>query len=203
VFTGIIKEVGRMEAMDHRGSGRALRIGTSIAPELGIDESVAVNGVCLTVVATDATSFSVIAIEETMSKTSLGTLEEGSPVNLERALLLPARLDGHLVQGHVDTTGVIVEVETLETSHLYRIRYPETWAAYLIPTGSITVDGISLTVARLGTADFTVAIIPYTFEHTNVRETWRKGARVNLEFDVLGKYVVRHLELSRRKGVDA
>jgi riboflavin synthase len=198
VFTGIIKEVGEVAAITDLGSGRRFRIAAAMAPELRVDESVAVNGVCLTVVEADETGFSLVAVEETLSKTTLGELATNDPVNLERALLLPARLDGHLVQGHVDTTGTIELEEKLPTSHMYRIRYPLAWAAYLIPTGSITIDGISLTVARLGTDDFTVAIIPYTFEHTNIRETWVTGARVNLEFDVLGKYVVRHLELSSR-----
>jgi riboflavin synthase len=195
VFTGIIKEVGKVAGITELGSGRRFRIAAAMAPELRVDESVAVNGVCLTVVEADKSGFSLVAVEETLSKTTLGELAPSDPVNLERALLLPARLDGHLVQGHVDTTGTIELVEKLPTSHMYRIRYPLAWAAYLIPTGSITIDGISLTVARLGTDDFTVAIIPYTFEHTNIRETWVTGARVNLEFDVLGKYVVRHLEL--------
>jgi len=199
VFTGIIKEVGSVAAIDTQGGARRLSISASMAPDLRIDESVSVSGVCQTVVAAGPDYFSVVAIEETLSKTNLGQLSVGVPVNLERALMLPARLDGHLVQGHVDTTGEVEAVESLSSSHLFRIAYPTEWAQYLIPTGSITVDGISLTVARLTDRDFTVAIIPYTLEHTAIRHTWQPGSRVNLEFDLVGKYVIRRLEVTEAR----
>ncbi|CAN5469864.1 riboflavin synthase [soil metagenome] len=196
MFTGIIEAIGRIQTAEALKGGRRFRIQAPFASELRVDESVAVNGVCLTVTAQNSESFSAVAIEETLAKTALGGLGEGSEVNLERALRVGARLDGHLVQGHVDAVGHIDEVETLADSHLVRIRYPEEFAAYLIPTGSITVDGISLTIARLDepAGTFAVAIIPHTWTHTNA-DQWSAGRAVQLEFDVLGKYAVRRLSL--------
>ncbi|HYE96378.1 MAG TPA: riboflavin synthase [Rubricoccaceae bacterium] len=199
MFTGIIEAVGRVASVTERASGRRLRVTCPFAAELRVDESVAVNGVCLTVVAQDAESFEAVAVEETLAKTSLGDLQKEDNVNLERALVLGARLDGHLVQGHVDATGTVEAVEALEGSHLVRVAYPEAFAPYLIPAGSVTLDGISLTVARLDEPPGTlaVAIIPHTWAHTTVRD-WRPGRRVNLEFDLLGKYAVR--ALARQRG---
>ena len=193
MFTGIIEAVGTVEAITELDGGRRFRFAALFADELGVDESVAVNGTCLTVVAHDADAFEAIAIEETLSKTSLGELEAGSPVNLERAMRAGGRLDGHIVQGHVDATGTVESVEALDDSWLVRVRYPEAFAPYLIPVGSITLDGISLTVARLDDDALTVAIIPHTWDHTTVH-TWQPGRRVNLEFDLIGKYVIRALE---------
>ncbi|GAB5536466.1 MAG: riboflavin synthase [Rubricoccaceae bacterium] len=196
MFTGIIEEVGRVEAVTPLEGGRRLRIASSFASALSVDESVAVNGVCLTVVAQDASAFDAIAIEETLSKTSLGELAEGSGVNLERAVPLGGRLDGHLVQGHVDATGEVASVETLADSHVVHIRYPEAFARYLIPRGSIAIDGVSLTVARLDDlpGTFAVALIPHTWDHTTAT-TWTPGTRVNLEFDLVGKYVLRNAQV--------
>ncbi|MFN3595983.1 MAG: riboflavin synthase [Rubricoccaceae bacterium] len=196
MFTGIIEDVGRVEAAEPLAGGRRLRLACRFADALRVDESVAVNGVCLTVVACDETAFEAVAVEETLAKTSLGTLAPGDAVNLERALALGARLDGHLVQGHVDTTGTVEAVEALEDSWMVTVRYPEAFGAYLIPVGSVAVDGISLTVARLEASTFTLAIIPHTWEHTTVH-TWQPGRRVNLEFDLVGKYVLRALERRR------
>ncbi len=170
-----------------------------MAPQLRVDQSVSVDGACQTVVAADEDSFSVVSIEETLSKTNLGTLKPGDPVNLERALLPSARLDGHFVQGHVDATGEITEVETLETSHLYTVRFAAPFARYLIPVGSVTLDGISLTVARLDGSELSVAIIPYTYEHTTVARRWQAGAAVNIEFDIIGKYIARNLAMDREE----
>jgi riboflavin synthase len=195
MFTGIIEEVGFVGRVEAHGDGRRFTIEATFAGQLRIDESVSVNGVCQTVIACDDAGFEVIAIEETLSKSALGRLREGDRVNLERAMRADARLDGHIVQGHVDTTGRIEEVEELSASHLFRIAIPERWRPYLIPTGSIAVDGISLTVARLGPCDFTVAIIPHTIDHTAIPESWRHGAEVNLEFDMIGKYVIRWLDI--------
>lgn len=193
MFTGIIEAVGRVAHVAPGEGGRRLRLTASFAAALRPDESVAVNGVCLTVVAQDAETFEAVAVEETLAKTSLGDLAEGDGVNLERALRLGARLDGHLVQGHVDATGTVEAVEALAGSHLVRVRYPEAFAPYLIPVGSVALDGIALTVARLDDEALTVAVIPHTWAHTTVRD-WRPGRRVNLEFDLVGKYVVRALE---------
>lgn len=192
MFTGIIEEVGQVTAVRDLGGGRRLTVEAAMAPELRPDQSVAVSGACQTVVAVEGRTFGVVAVEETLRKTTLGALSPGSPVNLERALQPGARLDGHFVQGHVDGTGTVVGVETQPTSWLYRIRFDPAFASYLIPVGSVTVDGISLTVARLEEGAFTVSIIPHTYEHTAV-PTWKEGTEVNLEFDLLGKYVVRWL----------
>ncbi|HEX7072400.1 MAG TPA: riboflavin synthase [Rhodothermales bacterium] len=194
MFTGIIEEVGRVRDVRSLGGGIALRIGARFAPELRVDQSVAVNGACQTVVAVDGDAFEVVAIEETLRKTNLGSLRPGAAVNLERAMRPGDRLDGHFVQGHVDATGTIVSIEPEATSRLYTIRIPESFAANVIPVGSIALDGVSLTIARLQDAEVTVAIIPYTLEHTTIRDAWKPGTAVNLEFDLIGKYVARWLE---------
>ncbi|WP_420455331.1 riboflavin synthase [Rubrivirga sp.] len=201
MFTGIIEEVGTVAAVTPLEGGRRLRIACSFADALRVDESVAVDGVCLTVVAQDADGFEATAVEETLSKTALGDREPGDGVNLERALVLGSRLDGHLVQGHVDTTGVIDAVEALADSHLVRVRYPAEHAATLIPRGSVCVDGISLTVARLDepAGTFALAIIPHTWDKTTAGR-WAEGDRVNLEFDLVGKYVLRAGATDRQRG---
>jgi riboflavin synthase len=193
VFTGIIEEVGKIAAVEEIGGGRRLTIEAVFAPELQPDQSVAVSGACQTVVAVDGTTFDVVAVEETLSKTTFGTFQPGTFVNLERAMQPTGRFDGHFVQGHVDATGRIVAVEALGTSWLYRVRFDPQFAPYIIPVGSITIDGISLTVARLGDEELTVSIIPHTYEKTTIERTWTPGAAVNLEFDLIGKYVVRGL----------
>lgn len=196
MFTGIIEEIGQIRRIEPLGEGRRLTIQANFAQALRPDQSVAVNGVCLTVVAADAQTFTVEVVEETLRKTTLGRLTEGTLVNLERALRADGRLDGHFVQGHVDTTGQVVAVEEEALDRLYRIRFPQTFRPYLIPTGSIAIDGISLTVARLEEETLTVAIIPHTFRKTNV-SSWQPGTLVNLEFDMIGKYVVNWLRHGR------
>ncbi len=192
VFTGIVEETGRIVRIEPLGAGRRLTIRANFADALRPDQSVAVNGVCLTVVEATASTFTVEVVAETLRKTTLGYLAEGMPVNLERALPATGRLDGHFVQGHVDTTGEVIAVTKETTDRLYRIRFPRAFRPYLIPTGSIAIDGISLTVARLEEETLTVAIIPHTFRKTNV-PTWKPGTPVNLEFDMIGKYVVNWL----------
>ena len=198
MFTGIIEEVGTLASVKPLGSdtsGKRLTIDAEMAPALRVDQSVSINGACQTVVDVnaEASTFSVVSIEETLRKTTLGGLAVGAPLNLERALQPGDRLDGHFVQGHVDATGTVTHVEREETDWLYRVRFAEPFAAFLIPVGSIALDGISLTVARLEGNELTVAIIPHTYEHTNVA-TWEEGTAVNLEFDMIGKYVVRALQ---------
>lgn len=193
MFTGIIEEVGRVASVETLGGGRRLTVAASFAAELRVDQSVAVNGACQTVVGIEGEAFEVVAVEETLAKTNFGALAEGDRVNLERAMRPDGRLDGHLVQGHVDATGEVASVEKLADSRLVRVRYPERFAPYLIPVGSVTLDGISLTVARLDDDALTVAIIPHTWAHTTVAD-WQPGRAVNLEFDLIGKYVVRALE---------
>lgn len=196
MFTGIIETVGKVGEVTDLGGGKRIRIESDLAPDLKVDQSIAVNGVCLTVVEMAANSFEVVAVEETLLKTNIGALSGGSPVNLERTMTMDKRLDGHLVQGHVDAKGRVTNVVEQTTGRLYTIEFEPRFSHYLIPTGSITVDGISLTVARLDDDAFTVAIIPYTFENTTARE-WQTGSFVNLEFDMVGKYVIRWLEKSR------
>ncbi len=193
MFTGIIEETGRIRQIEDLDGGRKLTIEASFAGDLRPDESVSINGACQTVVRNDDTSFDVVTIEETLRKTTFGALEEGQPVNLERAIKAGGRLDGHFVQGHVDATGEVVDVEREDTDWLYRIRFDREYRRYLIPVGSVALDGISLTVARLDSNELTVAIIPHTYEKTNV-SSWQKGTPVNLEFDMIGKYVVGFME---------
>lgn len=204
MFTGIVEEVGRVEAVTPLEGGRRLRIACSFAGVLRVDESVAVDGACLTVVAQDAEAFEAVAVEETLAKTALGDRAPGDGVNLERALRLGARLDGHLVQGHVDATGTVEAVEALADSHLVRVRYPEAGAPYLIPRGSVCVDGISLTVARLDepAGTFVLAVIPHTWDKTTAGR-WTPGQAVNLEFDFVGKYVLRSAVVGRTERQDA
>ena len=194
MFTGIIKDVGRIAHIEDLGGGKRFTIHAEMAPALRVDESVSINGACQTVVDVDedAETFGVVSIEETLRKTTFGALREDDPVNLERAMQADSRLDGHFVQGHVDATGTVVSVEREDTDWLYRVRFDEQFAPYLIPVGSVAIDGISLTVARLEGDTLTVAIIPHTYENTNVN-TWAEDAAVNLEFDMIGKYVVRAL----------
>lgn len=190
-----------MQAVAELGGGRRLTIAAGFAEALRPDVSVAVNGACQTVVRAGAGTFDVVAVEETLRKTTLGALAAGDPVNLERPLQPTGRLDGHLVQGHVDATGTVTAVEAEATDRLYRVRFDTRFAPYLIPVGSVTIDGISLTVARLAEDELTVAIIPHTYEKTNV-STWQPGTRVNLEFDLIGKYVARWLGRAEAPGTD-
>lgn len=203
MFTGIIEAVGRVARVEPLEGGRRLTLQAPFAAELCVDESVSVNGACQTVVAQTDATFTVVAVEETLSKTNLGRLAAGDAVNLERALRAGGRLDGHLVQGHVDATGTVADVEALADSWLVRVRYDEArFGSYLIPVGSVALDGISLTVARLEGDVLTVAIIPHTWAHTTISE-WEPGRAVNLEFDLIGKYVVRALERGGGGGAPA
>lgn len=199
MFTGIITEVGTVERKEATGGGVRLTIHASAsAAELKVNDSVAISGACQTVVSAGRGLFRVEAVEETLLKTTLGELKTGSRVNLELPVRLNDRLGGHLVSGHVDTVGSIEEIVSQESSQLVRIAYPPEFARYLIPVGSIAVDGISLTVARLEGSTFTVSIIPHTLAHTTLGMA-RKGARVNLEFDLVGKYIER-IVLEGRSG---
>lgn len=188
MFTGIIEAFGTVEKMEQEQGNLHLSLASDLAPELKIDQSLAHNGVCLTVVAKTPTSFTVTAIQETLNKTNLGALQVGAKVNLERAMQINARLDGHLVQGHVDVVGVCTEARETEGSWLFSFEYPETVDYVTIEKGSITVNGVSLTVVNSGKNTFSVAIIPYTYEHTNFHQL-QKGSPVNLEFDLIGKYI--------------
>jgi riboflavin synthase len=188
VFTGLVEEKGRVIHVEQGAHGRRLEIGCSlILSDVAVDHSIAVNGVCLTVVAHTDASFTVDVIEETLRKTSIGMLHEGSSVNLERAMQLGARLGGHIVLGHVDTTGVVEEISAVDLDWNIWISFPAEFRRYLIPVGSICVDGVSLTVAELEPTRFKISIIPHTLAVTTIG-TLKIGDRVNLEFDVLAKY---------------
>ena len=192
MFTGIIETVAPILDVEDLGGGRKFTIETAFAPELRVDQSIAINGTCLTVITCDETTFQVEAVEETLSKTTIGNLKSGDAVNLERAMKAGNRIDGHLVQGHVDDTGTIVGTETKPNSWLYHVRFDASAARYIIPVGSIAIDGISLTVADLEDERLTVSIIPHTYKHTNV-SSWEVGTEVNLEYDLVGKYVARQV----------
>jgi len=192
MFTGIIETLGRVEAIVKDLDNVHYTIASGISNELKIDQSVAHNGVCLTVVAVDAHTHTVTAIEETLSKTNLGRLEVGSSVNLERCMQMNGRLDGHIVQGHVDQTAVCIKKTELEGSWEYRFKYDVTGGNVTVEKGSVCVNGISLTVVHSEADEFSVFIIPYTHEHTNLN-TVEEGSTVNLEFDIIGKYVARLL----------
>ena len=188
MFTGIIEAFGRVESLEKEGDNLHLTLASDLAPELKIDQSLAHNGVCLTVVAVNNTTYTVTAIKETLDKTNLGELNLGSLVNLERAMKLGARLDGHLVQGHVDQVGFCTQVEEENGSWRFRFQYDPAAQNLTIEKGSITVNGVSLTVVDARKDEFSVAIIPYTYQHTNFHQI-TQGTKVNLEFDLLGKYI--------------
>jgi riboflavin synthase len=188
MFTGIIEKLGTVVGIEKDQSNVHFTIQSDISPELKIDQSVAHNGCCLTVVKLTENTYTVTAIQETMDKTNLGSWELGSKVNLERCMQLGARLDGHIVQGHVDTTGTCIAVEDLDGSWKFTFEYD--FPQPTVAKGSITVNGVSLTVVDSEPGIFSVCIIPYTLDHTNFH-TFQVGTQVNLEFDIIGKYVAR------------
>ena len=190
MFTGIIEATGVVEKMERQESNIEFTLSCPFTQELKIDQSLAHNGCCLTVVKIEGDQYTVTAINETLEKTNLGSWEVGSVVNLERCMVMNGRLDGHIVQGHVDKTGEVFAIENKDGSYYITIRYEEGGAFTTVPQGSITVNGISLTVANSAENQFSVAIIPYTWEHTNMRDI-KVGDKVNLEFDIIGKYVAK------------
>ena len=196
MFTGIIESLGTVKEVRQDQDNVHLTISSSITAELKIDQSVAHNGVCLTVVGIDSDSYTVTAIRETIEKTNVGDWKKGDSVNLERAMKLGDRLDGHIVQGHVDQTGICKSVENANGSWYYTFEYDENLNNITIEKGSITVNGVSLTVVNSKQNEFSVAIIPYTYEHTNFKN-FKVGTKINLEFDVIGKYVSRLNELRK------
>src|SRR5690606_2341271 len=193
MFTGIIENIGKVISTQPDGGNVHLTVICDFAHELKPDQSVSHNGVCLTVVAVDANQYTVTAIQETLQKSNLGQLQVGDFVNLERGMRLGERLDGHLVQGHVDQTGVCVSVEPQAGSTLFTFEYDPSRHNVTIEKGSITVNGVSLTVINSQKNQFSVAVIPYTFQHTTF-QYMQVGNTVNLEFDLIGKYVKRLLE---------
>ena len=188
MFTGIIENLGKVEEIVKENSNVHFTLSCPFTSELKIDQSLAHNGTCLTVVKIDGDKYTVTAIDETLIRTNLGTLEVGSIVNLERCMMMGARLDGHVVQGHVDTTGVCKEIIENDGSTEFVFEYD--YDDVTVSKGSITVNGVSLTVVQSENRLFSVHIIPYTIAHTNFK-TFKVGTFVNLEFDIIGKYVKR------------
>ncbi|MCK7589442.1 riboflavin synthase [Subsaxibacter sp. CAU 1640] len=196
MFTGIIEDLGTVTDLKNENDNLHLTLKCNFTSELKIDQSVSHNGVCLTVVAIYGNKYTVTAIKETLDKTNLSGLEINDIVNLERAMKLGDRLDGHIVQGHVDQTAECISIESQNGSWIFTFKYDSSLNNITIEKGSITVNGISLTVVNSRKDEFSVAIIPYTFENTNLKQL-KKGSTVNLEFDVLGKYVQRIISLQR------
>ena len=190
MFTGIIEKLGTVSKITKEADNLHISVTAEFTAELKIDQSVAHNGVCLTVVAIDGNTYTVTAIKETLQKTNLNSLKVGDKVNLERAMKLGDRLDGHIVQGHVDQTGHCTDIKNENGSWFFTFEYDSAKNNITIEKGSITINGTSLTVVNSEKNSFSVAIIPYTYEHTNFH-TFEKGTEVNLEFDVIGKYVAR------------
>ncbi len=192
MFTGIVEATGRVEKIETEGTNVHFTLSCPFNSELKIDQSLAHDGVCLTVVECSNECYVVTAIDETMQKTSLGDWRVGDEVNLERCMMMGDRFDGHMVQGHVDTTGQLVDIKSQEGSHVLTIEHPQTDEWMTVPKGSITVNGISLTVMESVEGRFSIALIPYTWEETTMH-LLKVGDRVNLEFDVIGKYIGKML----------
>jgi len=191
MFTGIIEELGSVKNIKREGGNLHLRIEAAMCPELKVDQSVAHNGVCLTVVSIKGNEYTVTAIQETLDKTNLGDLSLGDVVNLERCMKMGGRLDGHIVQGHVDKTALCTKVKEEDGSWVFNFEYNKNSASEItVEKGSITVNGTSLTVVNSKDNGFSVCIIPYTFYNTCFKNI-KKGDKVNLEFDIIGKYVAR------------
>ena len=193
MFTGIIETLGTVTNLKHDQGNLHITVASFIAKELKIDQSVSHNGVCLTVVALADGEHTVTAIAETLNKTNIGKLNVGDLINLERCMQMNARLDGHIVQGHVDQTAICTVYNELEGSWEYTFKYDATMGNITVEKGSICINGISLTVVNSGADYFSVAIIPYTWEHTNLQQV-KVNATVNLEFDIIGKYVARLMQ---------
>ncbi|WP_309642174.1 riboflavin synthase [Flavobacterium sp.] len=196
MFTGIIETLGTIKELEKTGDNVHVTIESAVTHELKIDQSVAHNGVCLTVVAIKENQYTVTAIRETIEKTNLSDWRIGDAVNLERAMKLGDRLDGHIVQGHVDQTAICKNIESANGSWYFTFEYDAQLNNLTIEKGSITVNGVSLTVVNSKKNEFSVAIIPYTYEHTNFKH-FRIGSKINLEFDVIGKYVSRLYSLEK------
>lgn len=197
MFTGIVEALGTLVEVKPMAGGYRLRVQTALAAELAIGESLAVNGVCLTIILRDGDEVHAEVGPETARVTNLNALQRGQQVNLERPVRLDGRLGGHLVLGHVDGVGVVDEVRPDADSHWITVSFPPSLAALFVRKGSIAVEGVSLTVAGLGERQFDVQVIPYTWKHSTLH-TLRAGDKVNLECDMIGKYVVRALEIAER-----
>lgn len=193
MFTGIIEAFGTIRSVQQEGGNKHFVIESPISSQLKIDQSVSHDGVCLTVIKVDTDTHTVTAIDETLQKSNLGKLKRGDAINLERCMIANGRFDGHIVQGHVDQTGIVTSVKEANGSWLLDFEYDPSMGNVTVEKGSICVNGVSLTCFNSKSNGFTVAIIPYTYEHTNFKAL-KAGDTVNLEFDIVGKYVKRLLE---------
>jgi len=193
MFTGIVETLGTIDAIEKEGSNFHFTISSTISDQLKVDQSVSHNGVCLTVVELAKSNYVVTAIDETLQKTNLGKWAVGDLVNLERAMMSNSRLDGHMVQGHVDQTGTCILKEEKDGSWLFRFKFDALEEIVIVEKGSICVNGVSLTLVDVSKSEFSVAIIPYTYEHTNFKDI-EVGTVINLEFDVIGKYVAKMMK---------
>ncbi len=193
MFSGIIESTGKIVKINSDGSNKHFEISSDISSETHIDQSIAHNGVCLTVVANTKNSHTVTAIKETLEKTNLNSWKIGDDVNIERSLLATSRIDGHFVQGHVDTTATCIKIESVDGSWYFYFAFDDAFINLIVNKGSIAINGISLTVVEATNNMFSVAIIPYTYQHTNFINM-QPGDTVNLEFDILGKYIINYLE---------
>lgn len=196
MFTGIIETQGIIKEVTQLGTNKTFWIKSSLSKKLKVDQSISHNGVCLTIEEINGNRHKVTAIAETLAKTTLGDWQQGSVINLERCLKVNDRLDGHFVQGHVDTTATCIDRKEKDGSWEFCFQFPDQFAELIIEKGSIAIDGISLTAFNVTNDSFNVAIIPYTYEHTNMN-TLFVGQKVNIEFDMLGKYINRKLSLSK------
>lgn len=194
MFTGIIEATGRIQEVSTKGTNKTFWITSPLSHELKIDQSISHDGVCLTVEEVRDGAHRVTAIEETLEKTNLASWSAGQTVNLERCMIMNGRLDGHIVQGHVDATAVCVDRQDLDGSWEFRFSIPEQFAPLIIEKGSIAVNGTSLTIFNITRTEFTVAIIPYTYHHTSISQV-QKNSIVNIEFDMIGKYIQRRASL--------
>ncbi len=194
MFTGIIETIGTVDEVLQNGTNKTFWINSSVSKELKVDQSVSHNGVCLTVEEIDGNRHRVTAVKETLEKSNLDIWAKPDKINIERCLAYNGRLDGHLVQGHVDATGICTNVEPQNGSWLYQFQFPVNFAALLVEKASVSLNGISLTIFNVTNNSFKVAIIPYTYKHTNMQDV-KKGSIVNLEFDIIGKYVLRNNQL--------
>jgi riboflavin synthase len=190
MFTGIIESLGKIDSIETHGTNKTFWVSSPISGELKVDQSISHNGVCLTVEELKDGLHRVTAIRETLEKTNLSHWQPGDLVNLERCLLMNGRLDGHIVQGHVDATATCIDRKELDGSWEFRFEFPKKFSHLVIEKGSISLNGISLTIFNVKKSRFDIAVIPYTFEHTNIQSI-KTGDKVNLEFDLIGKYVSR------------
>lgn len=193
MFTGIIESIGTVKDLREDQTNLIVTIESEISSQLKVDQSVSHDGVCLTVTSVEGNSHCITAVQETLQRSTLGTWTKGRKVNLERAMVYGGRLDGHMVQGHVDDYGECLDIQDMDGSRLIRFTFADHHASLLVPKGSISVNGVSLTVIDPDENSFSVAIIPYTWDHTNFQDLI-PGSKVNLEFDIMGKYFVRMME---------